>query len=234
MGVNCGILDQYTSVLAAAGHAVLLDCRHLTHLPVPVPAGVTVVICDTRAKRTLAGTEYAARRAQCEEGVRLLQRYYPKATALRDVSGAELAAHESDLPVEVARRCRFIVEENARVLELGHALAAADHAAIATLTAASFAGARKLYEIVSPEMAWMLSAMTDAPGVIGARQAGAGFGGCLVAFVDGPQVPAFTAHVAAAYLRASDIRPQVYPVQPAPGAGALRRPKQRSSSQAQI
>lgn len=221
VGVNCGILDQYTSVLAAAGHAVLLDCRHLTHLPVPVPAGVTVVICDTRAKRTLAGTAYAARRAQCEEGVRLLQRYYPQATALRDVSDAELAAHASDLPVEVARRCRFIVEENARVCELGHALAEADHAAIAALTAASFAGARELYEIVSPEMEWMLAAMTGAPGVIGARQAGAGFGGCMVAFVAAERVAAFAGSVRSRYRGATAIEPEVYPVTAAAGAGTI-------------
>ena len=48
----------------------------------------------------------------------------------------------------------------------------------------SYAGARDLYEIGAPSMDAMMAAMLAAPGVIGARQAGAGFGGCMVALVE--------------------------------------------------
>jgi galactokinase len=63
--------------------------------------------------------------------------------------------------------------------------------------------------------------MGTSPGVIGARQAGAGFGGCMVAVVDQGQVDAFAAHVRARYQASTGIEPQVYPVQPAPGAAPL-------------
>jgi galactokinase len=221
VGMNCGILDQYTSCLSQAGHALRLDCRDLSSCAVAVPVDIRVVICDTRAKRELTGSEYGERRAQCEEAVRLLARFTPGISALRDVTLAGFQAHERDLPQVVARRARFIVEENARVLELAEALPRGDRAAIRALAAASYAGARDLYEIGSPEMAAMVDAMLAATGVIGARQAGAGFGGCMVAFVDAGEVAAFARGVREHYSAATGITPEIYPVQPAAGAGRL-------------
>ena len=63
VGVPCGILDQYSSALGRAGCALLLDCRDLSSRAVPIASGIDVIICDTRAERDLAGTEYENRRA---------------------------------------------------------------------------------------------------------------------------------------------------------------------------
>jgi galactokinase len=227
VGVNCGILDQYTSMMGRAGCALLLDCRDLSSRPVSIPEDVTVVICDTRYRRTLAGSEYGARRAACEEGARLLSAYYPEVQALRDVTPAmlaALAAHGAALPGEVALRSRFIVEENARVKALAEALPRGDRPSIREITLASFAGARDLYEISVPQMEAMHAAMMAAPGAIGARQAGAGFGGCMVAFVDTAQVIAFAGAVRADYATRTGITAEVYPVQAADGAGPVATP----------
>jgi galactokinase len=66
VGMNCGILDQYSSAMGQAGSALLLDCRSLGSQVTPIAEGMMVVICDTRAERNLAGTEYGERRSQCE------------------------------------------------------------------------------------------------------------------------------------------------------------------------
>jgi galactokinase len=219
VGVNCGILDQYASALGQAGCALMLDCRNLTSQPVPLHRDVRVVICDTKAKRELTGTEYPERRAQCEEGARQLAHFYLGVNTLRDVTLEQLVAHEKDLSQVVARRCRFIIEENQRVLQMGRVLPFGECAAIHALTAASYAGARDLYEIGSSEMAKMIEAMLSAPGIIGARQAGAGFGGSMVAFVEDRLTDAFADHVQQAYSAATGIQPMVYPVQAASGAG---------------
>jgi len=221
VGMNCGLLDQYSSMMGKTGSAICLDCRSLTNTPVAVPNSMQVVICDTRARRQLTGTEYSERRAQCEEGARLLGQFYPGVTALRDVSLEQFERHEHDLPEIVARRCRFIIEEDARVLQLAEALPVADLDTIRDLSVSSFAGACALYEICSAEMTAMMDALLGAPGVIGARQAGAGFGGCMVAFVDAAQVEAFREAVATGYLRDTGIRPEIYAARPAPGAGMV-------------
>ena len=221
VGVNCGILDQYTSIHGQAGCALLLDCRHLTSRSAAIDPGIQVVICDTQFKRQLSGSEYAERRAQCETGAAILSEHYPQVRTLRDVSLEQLDAHADALPDVVLRRARFIIEENQRVLALAGALEAGDRAAIRALTAASFAGARDLYEISVPAMEAMMAAMLDGPGVIGARQAGAGFGGCMVAFIDRDYVDRFVPAVRAAYHRATGIEPHVYAVRASPGAGVL-------------
>jgi galactokinase len=221
VGMNCGILDQYSSTMGRAGCVLLLDCRDLTSTTRPVAQGIQVVICDTRAPRALTGSEYAQRRAQCEEGVRILAGFYPQVQALRDVSLEQLEAHRASLSGVVYRRCRFVIEENQRVLDMADALARGDRHQIATLAARSYVGARDLYEIGCQEMAWMMDAMASGPGVIGARQAGAGFGGCMVAFVEESEVGAFARHVEARYRNTAGIEPQVYPVQAAAGAGRL-------------
>jgi galactokinase len=221
VGVNSGILDQYSSVMGRAGSAILLDCRDLTHSVWPIVAGLQAVICDTRAQRQLTGSEYDDRRAQCEEGVRLLRRVYPDIVALRDVNLEQFEDYETELPPVVARRCRFIIEENRRVLDLAQALESGDVSGLANLMAESYRGARDLYEIGAPAMAAMMSAMQSAPGVIGARQAGAGFGGCMVALVEETQVEVFVQHVERQYRADTGTQPDVYPTRPAAGAGLV-------------
>ncbi len=212
VGMNCGILDQYTSSVCPTGSALLLDCRHLTSDIVSLPPDIRVVICDTRAKRELTGSEYPERRAACEQGAALLAARLPGVTHLRDVTLSQFETYEGTLPAVVAKRCRFILEENARVLALSQALARGDRAAIRGLSQSSFAGAGRLYEIVTPEMAAMMAAMLGAPGAIGARQAGAGFGGCMVAFVEAGQVGAFDDAVRQAYSAATGIEARVFAV----------------------
>jgi galactokinase len=221
VGVGSGILDQYTSVMGEAGRALLLDCRALESRPVVIPADIAVVICDTRAERHLAGTEYGERRAQCEEGVARLQSFDPGIRSLRDVSAETLAAHAKALPAIVSRRCRFIVEEERRVLDLAEALPRGDRSRLADLFDASWAGAVELYEIGAPSMEAMHRAIDGAPGLIARRQAGAGFGGCLVSLVEREAVATFASHVEQRYAAAAGIGPRIFPVSAASGAGPL-------------
>ncbi|MGA2075623.1 MAG: galactokinase, partial [Terriglobia bacterium] len=82
-------------------------------------------------------------------------------------------------------------------------------------------GARDLYEICTSHMLGMMDAMLGAPGVIGARQAGAGFGGCMVAFVEEEETDSFRAAVVERYSKSTGISPEIYAVQAASGAGLL-------------
>lgn len=221
VGMNCGILDQYTSTMGQENSALLLDCRHLTSRSVAIAPGITIVIGDTRARRELVGSEYSQRRAQCETGARILASFYPQVQTLRDVSRTQFEAHRADLPDVVARRCQFVIEENARVMAMADALAQGDYQKIAALSSASFAGAHDLYEISCSEMDQMMAAMLGGPGIIGGRQAGAGFGGCMVAFVKAEQVTPFINHVWGKYYQLTGIKPDIFPVRAAPGAGII-------------
>lgn len=221
VGVSCGILDQFSSALGRAGCALLLDCRNLKVKDVRIDDSLAVVICDTGAERRLANTAYDDRRRQCEAGVQIMASVEPRIRALRDVSLADFERLEHLLPPIVARRCRFIVEENARVLEMAEALPRGDQQQLSRLFAASYRGARDGYEIGAPAMEAMIGAMRGARGIVAARQAGAGFGGCMVALVEAALVQRFASDVEMAYVRATSIQPTIYATAAAPGAAVL-------------
>jgi galactokinase len=107
------------------------------------------------------------------------------------------------------------------VTELAEALDRNDSRAIGSIMAASFAGARDLFEISIPAMQAMMDAMSAAPGIVGCRQAGAGFGGCMVAMVEEEAVDEFCFETAAAYRTVAGLKPEIYPIRTTPGAGVL-------------
>jgi galactokinase len=221
VGMRCGILDQYSSVMGRAEQTMLLDCRSITSRAVPIPEGIELVLCDTRADRKLTGSGYASRRADCEEGARLLGQLDDRIKALRDASPDLVHAHRQTLPETIFRRCLFVTQENQRVLDTAEALQAGDLPALAGFMARSFQEARDLFEIVSPEMEQMIQVISRAPGVIGARQAGAGFGGCIVAAVQVDQSPAFVSHVVEDYASLTNLQAAAFPLRASPGAGLL-------------
>jgi galactokinase len=221
VGVMCGILDQYSSVFAKEGTALLLDCRSLTHVEVRIPSDIRIVICDTNFPRTLAGSEYARRRQECDEGTRLLRQKDPEIRTLRDVNTPLFDRLKGGLPEVLRKRCQFVFEENQRVVAFMAAVVRNDRAAMKELCAQSFFGERDLYEKTVPAMERMYEAMETGPGVVAARQSGGGFGGCMIAYVQDDMVDAFAAHVSSAYKKKTGIEPAIHVTAPSAGAGPL-------------
>ncbi len=210
VGVNCGIMDQFISALGQKDAALLIDCRTLDHRPVPLPADVVVVVMDTTRRRGLAGSAYNVRRAECEEGVRLLGAHLPGIRALRDVSLDQFERYADELPLNVCKRCRHVIGENQRVLDGVAALERGDVATFGRLMDASHRSLRDDYEVSCVELNAIVEAAWEAPGVIGARMTGAGFGGCAVALVKAGHAASFTRHVAASYEAATGLSPNLY------------------------
>ncbi|HTT40553.1 MAG TPA: galactokinase, partial [Burkholderiales bacterium] len=156
VGMRCGIMDQFIACHGQAGHAVLLDCRSLDHRAVRIPDPMQLVICNTMVKHALATGEYNTRRAQCEEGVRLLAQALPHVRALRDVTEAELEQHRGRLPETIYKRCRHVVTENERVHKLASALQSGEENAAGELMAESHRSLRDDYEVSCAELDLMV------------------------------------------------------------------------------
>ncbi len=218
VGVNCGIMDQFISALGQKNAALFIDCRTLDHRAVSIPPGLTVVVMDTAKRRGLADSAYNTRRAECERGVELLKRHLPGIDALRDVPVAEFERYAAKLPENVRKRCRHVVGENQRVLDFVAASERGDTATMGALMNASHVSLRDDYEVSCAELDAMVRAAWNAPGVVGARMTGGGFGGCAVALVQKEQVKAFVARVAPAYEQATGLEPSLYVCQAQAGA----------------
>jgi len=172
-GVPSGVMDQMASVFGLAGHALLLDCTTLEATPVAVPAGVDVVVVHSGQTRSLTGSLYARRRAECDEAVAIMG-------PLRNASPGDLHMLDGVL----RRRARHVVTENRRVLDFAACLRVGDLADAGRLMRASHRSLADDFEVSTPALDALVEELSAVPGVYGARLTGAGFGGCVVALAD--------------------------------------------------
>jgi len=205
VGVPTGILDQFISAGAVAGHASLMDCRAVTLTPVPIPSDVVVAVLDSGTRRRLAEAAYADRQAACARSAAAIG-----VAALRDATLDDLGRIAD--PVD---RCRahHVITENIRTLAAADALRAGDTAEFGRLMRASHTSLRDDYEVSGPGLDAVVASADAAPGCLGARMTGGGFAGCAVALVQADAADAF---------RAAVVAEQVWICDPAPGATVHR------------
>jgi galactokinase len=220
VGTRCGIMDQFAAVFGAAGYALMLDCRSFEYQLLPIPQEVSLVVCNSMVRHQLASGEYNRRRADCEEGVALLQPHLPGVRALRDVGVADLEAWKEVLPAEVYRRCRHVVTEDQRVLMAAGALQSGDVEGFGCLMYQSHASLRDDFQVSCRELDLLVDLASSSTGVYGARLIGGGFGGCTINLVQEAASLAFEQHIAEAYRDATGISPEIYVCEPADGAQA--------------
>jgi galactokinase len=220
VGAKVGIMDQFVSCLGKAGHALMLDCRSLDFQYIPLPDSVRLVICNTMVKHGHSGGEYNRRREECDEGVKILSKWFPQMKALRDISVEELEKHASDLPPVIYKRCLHVVREDQRVLDSAHHLRQGDLKSFGKLMRESHESLRDLYQVSCRELDVMVEIAQQLPGFSGGRMTGGGFGGCTVNLVKAEEASAFASEIALRYERATSIKPDVYVCSADNGAGA--------------
>ncbi len=199
IGVRCGIMDQFTALCGRTGELIRLDCRTLDYEMVPFrPEGYRVLLVDSMIK---GGNleEYNIRRSQCEMGVRILARHVPRVTMLRDVSPDMLDTYRDEMPAEVYRRCRFVIDENDRVLRGSNLLRAGDYEGFGREMYASHQGLSEEYGVSCAELDFIQQIARETDGVIGSRMMGAGWGGCVINLVREDCADAFVAEVQRRY-----------------------------------
>ena len=172
-GVPTGIMDQLVIAAGVHGHALLIDCHDLSVQPVAVPDGAEIVV-QFVAHRTLVGSPYAARVAECTAA--------EAAIGPLRLATTEQAASIAD-PV-VRARAMHVVGENKRVRTCAAALAAGDLSTAGRLMVESHASLRDLYGCSTAAMDVAVETLCATPGVYGARMTGGGFGGCVVALTE--------------------------------------------------
>lgn len=221
VGARCGIMDQFVASHGKRGQALLLDCRSLEHRLLPLPDDVTLAICNTMVKHSIAKGEYNQRRSECEAGVRSLSKYLPNTLALRDVTLENLETYGHELPETILRRCRHVIGENARVLQAAALLELGDLQAFGTLMLESHRSLRDDFEVSCPELDLMVKLAVQVEGVYGTRMTGGGFGGCTIALVQAACVEAFQRTVQEGYERSTGGKPEIYICSAADGVGRV-------------
>jgi len=218
VGVKGGVMDQFTATMGRVGHALLLDCRSLGHSLVPIPDYAVVVVMDTGAPRTLAGSAYNERSASCAAAVETLREADPAIRALRDVDLDFLEAEHDRLDETVFRRSLHVVTENLRPRALADAFASADLEGAGRLMDESHFSLRDLYEVSSVELDLFTELARQHPACHGARLTGAGFGGCAIALVSADGAEDFMKETHSRYRSRVELPSAVFACRPESGA----------------
>jgi len=210
-GVNCGIMDQFTSMFGKKDHAIKLDCQTLDFEYVPLNLnGYKIVLFNTNIKHSLASTEYNARRVQCEQGVLWVNEHEPGVRTLRDVTLSMLNSYVREKDPVIYKRCRYVVEENARVLRSSEDLKAGNLEALGKKMFQTHQGLSEDFEVSCKELDFLVDQVKDNPDILGARMIGGGFGGCTINIVKEDAIAELTERVSKAYKDSLNLELAVY------------------------
>jgi len=213
VGVQCGIMDQFASVMGKEGNVIVLDCRSLAHHYTPLDLSeYGIILCDTKVKHSLVDSEYNTRRKECESGVKLLQQHYPEVKSLRDVTPGMLEKHRSEFQGKVYNRCQYVVQEILRVLQASEDLNKGNLKAFGKKMFETHEGLSTLYEVSCEELDFLVSEAKNFDGVLGARMMGGGFGGCTINLVKNDFAASFIRQMNLKYKNAFSIDMPAYPV----------------------
>jgi galactokinase len=222
VGVQCGIMDMFASVMGQAGRVIRLDCRSLEFAYFPFDfKDVKIVLCDSGVKHSLDDGEYNIRRQQCEEGVSILKKYDPSVSMLRDVPSALLEKYKADIPPIVYQRCRYVVSEIARVEAACQDLERHDLRAFGEKMNETHRGLSQEYEVSCEELDFLAEQAWHTEGVFGSRMMGGGFGGCTINLVKTDAIPSFIEDMKTAYAQKFNIDLKTYIVTVSNGTTCL-------------
>jgi galactokinase len=183
-GVHCGLMDMFASLFGKKDHVIKLDCRSLEYEYVPLDIkGYKILLLNTNVKHQLSGSEYNTRRIQCEQGITWIQQQEPTVNSLRDATIEMLEKYVLPKDLLIYNRCKYVVEENIRLISACTDLENGDIEALGKQMFATHEGLKSLYEVSCPELDFLVDQVKGHPAVLGARMMGGGFGGCTINIV---------------------------------------------------
>ena len=184
VGVQCGIMDQFASMMGKKDQVIRLDCDTLEYVYRPIVLdGMKILLLNTNVHHSLASSEYNTRRRQCEEGVRILQENGLSVKSLRDATMEMVVQYIKPVDPVIYSRCKYIVAEKERLLTGCEDLEKGDVPAFGKKMFRTHEGLSKEYEVSCPELDFLVETVKDNPDVLGARMMGGGFGGCTINIV---------------------------------------------------
>ena len=194
VGAQTGLLDQISCLFGRAFHAIETDFQSLSIEHVPIIGEISIVVCDTKVKHTLAGGEYNALRQFCESAAAKLG-----VKCLRRVDPPMLAANRSRLTEREYQCAAHITGEVQRVIFGARALRDGDFEQFGQYMFQSHESSRDVFHNSTPELDLLIDLARAHPACYGARLTGGGFGGSTINLVRRDQVQEFMRAMAKQY-----------------------------------
>lgn len=224
VGVKCGIMDMFASVMGKDAQVIQLDCRDLSYQYFPLNLGdYKIVLFDTGVKHSLAGGEYNLRRQQCEQGVAVLKERFPEVNSLRDANISMLDEQfRSAVSPTVYNRCLYVIEENIRLATGCKLLLQNDIHGFGKQMHGSHKGLSELYEVSCKELDFLVDLSKEEEAIAGARMMGGGFGGCTINLIESSAIEGIYEKFSKAYQLAMGKELNMYVTLPSDGSHLIK------------
>lgn len=211
VGVRCGIMDQFINVFGKSGHALKIDCLTLDYEYEPFDfKDISIVLFNTGVTHTLASSEYNQRRKECETGFAIIQKAYPHITNFREIDNKLLEEIKPLLPEIIYNRCKYVIQENMRLLNGCKALTRNDLKEFGKLMFETHNGLSKDYQVSCKELDFLVEQVKCYPGVYGARMMGGGFGGCTINLIENNHIQEIEKNISSNYFDEFGIKLKTY------------------------
>lgn len=220
IGLNSGIMDQFSVAMGKKDHAMLLNTESLDYQYAPFYLGDNVLIVGfTNKKRSLADSKYNERFSECREVLKIINEE-EKYTHLVDVPLAVLEKSKQNLGTTLYKRAKHVITEQQRTKDVFKALKNKNIQKVASLLIEGHCSLRFDYEVSGIELDTLVDEFLKY-GALGARQTGAGFGGCMIAIVPKQKVKTVLLKVEQAYTKTIGYSPLFFEVYSSDGAGLI-------------
>ena len=184
VGINCGIMDQFSSVLGQENKVIKIDCRTLEFEYHDADfKDYSLILFDSNVKHSLFTSAYNKRREECEEGLAIIKSNFPEVGSFRDCNESQVLSVKDQMSEEVFKRCSYVVKEIGRVAKACEALDNGKIEVLGQLMFETHQGLSKEYEVSCDELDFLVDAVKSEEAVIGSRLMGGGFGGCTINLV---------------------------------------------------
>ena len=184
VGINCGIMDQFSSVMGLENKVIKIDCRTLDYTYHDANfVDYSLILFDSNVKHSLFTSEYNNRRIECNEGLSIIKENFPEVKSFRDCNVSHLTDLKSKMTDNVYRRSLYAVKEIKRVIQACEALDKGDIETLGGLMFETHDGLSKDYEVSCAELDYLVDLAKAEKDVIGSRLMGGGFGGCTITLV---------------------------------------------------
>lgn len=200
MGLQSGLLDQFSSIFGKKDSLIFCDFRSVTvEKTIPVPGNYVFVVANSMVKHNLVDSEYNTRRLSCEKVAEFMSRKYDGVTALRDVSSQMLNESKDALELDDYLKALHVVGESERVKQAVDFLNEGDVESFGKLMYESQASSKENFANSCPEIDCLVELSKSIPGCLGARLSGGGFGGITIHLVDAAEAEQYCQRLETAY-----------------------------------
>ena len=213
VGINCGIMDQFSSVMGKENQVVKIDCRSLEYEYHKADfSDYSLVLFDSNVKHSLFTSAYNQRRQECEQGLAILTAHFPEVSSFRDCTEAQICSIKDKMTEEVFKRSHYAIKEIKRVTLACEALDRGDILTLGQLLFETHEGLSKEYEVSCAELDMIVDTLKKEPAVVGSRMMGGGFGGCTINLIKKGEEDAIKTKLTQLYQAAFGIELKTYEV----------------------